>query len=137
MFTKEKALKISVAVLGLVAIYDLIRGYMHTLNIWYASEHIAHMSQTADTMWLMTYQGALQLMSGLVYLLIVWKAKELAPYILMINAFANLYHLFSVSVNGVLEMQTSAWNGQYYMYVYVSVLFLTGLSYVIAKQRER
>jgi len=137
MFTKEKALKISVIVLGLIAIYDLIRAYMHTINIWHASESFAQMSQTADTMWLMNFQGSLQLMSGLVYLLIVWKAKELSPYVLIINAFANLYHLFSVSVNGVLEMQTSAWNGQYYMYVYVAIVFLTGLNYVIAEKRER
>ncbi len=137
MFTKDKALKISVTVLGLVAIYDLIRAYMHTLNIWYASEHIAQMSQTADTMWLMTYQGALQLMSGLVYLLIVWKAKELSPYVLIIIAIANLYFLFAVRVNGVLEMQTSEWNGQYYMYVYVAVVFLAGLNYFIAEKRER
>ena len=75
-------------------------------------------------------------MSGLVYLLIIWKAKELAPYVLMVNAIANLYHLFSVSVNGVLEMQTSAWNGQFYMYVYVTVIFLVGLNCIIVNKRN-
>ena len=136
MFAKERALKISIIVLGLIAGFDLIRAYMHTLNIWHASGTIAQMSQTADTMWLMNYQGSLQLMSGLVYLLIIWKAKELAPYVLMVNAIANLYHLFSVSVNGVLEMQTSAWNGQFYMYVYVTVIFLVGLNCIIVNKRN-
>lgn len=137
MFSKERALKIAVIILAIVGGYDLIRAYMHTLNIWYASGEIAQMSQTADTMWLMNYQGSLQLMSGLVYLLIVWKAKEIAPYVLMVNAFANLYHFVTVRINGVLEMQTSAWNGKYYMYVYCAVIFLTGLNYFIAKKRSK
>ena len=92
MFSKERALKISIIFLGLIAGFDLIRAYMHTLNIWHASGTIAQMEQTADTMWLMNYQGSLQLMSGLVYFLIIWKAKELAPYVLMINAIANIYN---------------------------------------------
>lgn len=137
MFSKDKALIIAVIVLTIVGGYDLIRAYMHTLNIWHASATIAQMSQTPDTMWLMNYQGSLQLMSGLVYLLIVWKAREIAPYVLMINAVANLYHLFSASINGVMEMQTSAFNGQYFMYVYVAVTFLTGLNYLIAMTRSK
>lgn len=137
MFSKDKALIIAVIVLTIVGGYDLVRAYMHTLNIWHASATIAQMSQTPDTMWLMNYQGSLQLMSGLVYLLIVWKAREIAPYVLMINAVANLYHLFSASINGVMEMQTSAFNGQYFMYVYVAVTFLTGLNYLIAKKRSK
>lgn len=136
MFTKERALKIAVIVLAIVGGYDLIRAYMHTVNIWHASAEIAQMSQTPDTMWLMNYQGSMQLMSGLIYLLIVWKAKEIAPYVLMINAIANLYHLFSASLNGVLEMQTSAFNGQYFMYVYITIIFITGLNYLIAKKRN-
>lgn len=136
MFSKERALTLSAIVLALVGVYDLIRAYMHTLNIWYASEHFAQMSQTADTMWLMNYQGSLQLMSGLIYILIAWKARKLAPYVLMINAFANLYHLFSASINGVLEMQTSAWSGLYYMYVYCAVVVITGLNYFIARKRN-
>lgn len=136
MFTKEKALKIAVIVLALIGGFDLIRAYMHTLNIWHASGEIAKMSQTADTMWLMNYQGSLQLMSGLVYLLIVWKAKELAPYVLIVNAIANLYHLVTVRINGVLEMQTSAWNGQYFMYVYCAVIFIVGLNYLFVKKRK-
>ena len=137
MFSKDKALIIAVIVLTIVGGYDLVRAYMHTLNIWHVSATIAQMSQTPDTMWLMNYQGSLQLMSGLVYLLIVWKAREIAPYVLMINAVANLYHLFSASINGVMEMQTSAFNGQYFMYVYVAVTFLTGLNYLIAKKRSK
>lgn len=76
MFTKERALKIAVIVLAIVGGYDLIRAYMHTVNIWHASAEIAQMSQTPDTMWLMNYQGSMQLMSGLIYLLIVYSESR-------------------------------------------------------------
>ena len=59
--SKEKALNIAVITLFVVAGVDIARGYMHTFNVWWASENIAQMTQTADTMHLMITFGALSM----------------------------------------------------------------------------
>lgn len=41
MFSKDKALKIAIITLSIIAGVDLIRAFMHTFNIWWASENIA------------------------------------------------------------------------------------------------
>lgn len=137
MFKKEKALKIATIMLILVAIMDLFRGYMHTFNIWWASENIAHMSQTADTMFLMNTFGISNLLTGCIYLLIVFKAKKLAPYILTIIPATYAVGLISSNITGVAAMQVSEWNGQYMMYVYLAVTALIGINYFIAAAREK
>lgn len=137
MFKKQRALKIAIVVLGIIAVIDLIRGYMHTYNIWYASENIAHMSQTADTMMLMHSFGISNYLTGLVYILILLKARELSPYILMLIVISYALGVISLSVTGVSAMQTSDWNGQYMMYIYLSVCLITSLNYFISAIREK
>lgn len=133
MFTnKEKALKISVFTLALVACMDLFRGYMHTFNIWWASENIAHMTQTADTMFLMNTFGISNILTGLIYILVIIKSKELSPYILILIPTSYALGIISNQVTGVAAMQSSDWNGQYMMYVYLTIISLVGINYFIS-----
>lgn len=137
MFKKEKALKIATITLGLIAIMDIFRGYMHTFNIWHASENIAHMTQTADTLMLMNTFGISNFLTGFIYILIIVKAKEIAPYILTIIPISYLIGIISSNITGISQMQTSQWNGQYMMYIYLTISLLVGLNYFIACFREK
>lgn len=137
MFKKETALKIAVVTLVIIAIMDLVRGYMHTVNIWYASENIAKMTQTADTMNLMNTFGISNLLTGCIYFLIILKAKELSPYALIIIPVAYLIGIISSNITGVAAMQVSEWNGKYMMYVYLSVTALIGINYFISASRHK
>lgn len=137
MFKREKALKIALVVLGIIAFMDLLRGYMHTFNIWYASENIAYMTQTADTMMLMNTFGITNFLTGFVYILIIVKAKELAPYVLTILPLSYLIGIISIKITGISQIQTAEWNGQYMMYVYLTLSFMVGLNYFVASMREK
>ncbi len=137
MFTnKEKALKISVFTLILVAFIDLLRGYMHTFNIWWASENIAHMTQTADTMFLMNTFGISNILTGLIYILAIIKSKELSPYILILISTSYALGIISNQVTGVAAMQSSDWNGQYIMYIYLIMVSLVGINYFVSIYHE-
>ena len=137
MFKKETALKIAVITLGIIAGVDIIRGLMHTFFIMFASENIAHMTQTPDTLNLMNVFGIANLLSGVTYILIVKKAKELAPYMLMLIPITYVVGMISSNITGVAAMQTSAWNGQYMMFVYLAIAALVGINYFISSAREK
>ncbi len=139
MFTKEKALKISVVTLAIIACLDLLRGYMHTFNIWWASENVAHMTQTADTMQLMNSFGITNLLTGFIFILILIKAKELSPYVLIIIPFSYVLGIISFNITGVAAMMTTAteWNGKYFMFVYLTVITLIGINYFVSAIREK
>ena len=137
MFKKETALKIAVITLGVIAGVDIIRGLMHTFFIMFASENIAKMTQTPDTLNLMNVFGIANLLSGAIYILILKKAKELSPYILIIIPLIYFVGTLSARMTGVAAMQTSAWNGQYVMFIYLGVTALIGINYFIASAREK
>jgi len=137
MFKKETAMKIAVIALGVIAGVDIIRGLMHTFFIMYASENIAQMTQTPDTLNLMNTFGIANLLSGVTYILIIKKAKDLSPYILIIIPLIYLVGIISANVTGVAAMQTSAWNGIKMLMVYWSVCIVVGVNYFISAARYK
>jgi hypothetical protein len=137
MFTKEKAFKVAVITLGVLALTDIFRGFMHTFNIWYASENIAHMTQTADTLMLMITFGISNFLTAFIYILIILKAKHLVPYVLLIIPISYIIGIISLFTTGIAEMQSSAWNGQNMLSVYLPVSFIIGINYFIASYREK
>lgn len=137
MFKKQIALKIAVITLGVIACVDIIRGLMHTFFIMYASENIAQMTQTPDTLNLMNTFGIANLLSGVTYVLILKKAKDLSPYMLIIIPLTYFVGIISLNVTGVAAMQTSAWNGQYMLYVYWTVCTVVGVNYFISAARHK
>jgi hypothetical protein len=136
MFTEKNALKFATYILGLMAVMDIVRGYMHTFNIWWASDYFAQMSQTADTLMLMNTFGITNFLTGFIYLLIILKARHLSPYILLIIPASYLLGILSARMTGVLQLQTSAWNGQYMMIIYLLSSLVAGSNYFIASLRE-
>lgn len=138
MFSKEKALKIAVITLFVVAGVDIIRGYMHTFNVWYASEHIAQMTQTADTMHLMITFGISNYLTGFIYILIGLKAKDIAPYVLILIPTSYLIGTISMVTTGVSDMASeTSWNGIYMLLIYWSVIILISSNYFVAAYKEK
>ncbi len=137
MFSKDKPLKIAIITLPIIAGVDIIRGFMHTFNIWWASENIAQMSQTADTMFLMNAFGISNWLTGFIYVIVIKKAKDIVPYILLLIPGAYILGIISNHLTGVSAMQSATeWNGQYVMYVYLFIVGLVGLNYFITSYRD-
>lgn len=132
MFHKEFTLKLNAIVLSLLALMDLFRGYMHTFNIKWASAHVAQIAPNPDSLFLMGAFGMSNFLTGFIYLIIVWKAKHIAPYVLLVIPVAYLLGLLGLQQQGV-HME-SAFNGQYMMYVYLGICFITSIFYFTAKK---
>ena len=137
MFSKETSLKIARVTLFLLAIMDLFRGFMHTFNIWHASGNIAKMSQTADTLQLMNTFGITNFLTAFIFIIVVIKAKDIAPYILAAIPTAYIIGIISSNITGVQAMQTSAWRGKYMMFVYLGITILVSLNYFISTLRAK
>jgi len=132
MISKTLSLKINTYVLGLVAIVDILRGYMHTFKINYASANIAKIDSHPDAMYILGVFGISNFLTSFIYLIVVWKAKHLSPYILVIIPFAYLIGIIGLKMQNV-QMQ-SEFNGQYMMYGYFTICLLTSLTYFTSKR---
>ena len=101
MFTKEKALRLSIAYLWFLAILDLVRGFLHTFNILWANETFAQMVPNPDSLMMLGAFGISNILTGLIYLLILKKAKHLAPYVLGIIPIAYLSGSLGLKLQGI------------------------------------
>ena len=133
MLNKFLSLKINTLILGVIALIDIIRGYMHTFNINYASANIAKIDPHPDAMYLLGVFGMSNFLTAFIYLIIVWKAKDITPYILFIIPFAYLVGIIGLRTQDV-QMQ-SEFNGQYIMFGYFTICLLTSLLYFTSKKQ--
>jgi hypothetical protein len=126
---KKVALKICSFILLLAGIMDIIRGFTHTFRVRYAVEHLAKIESTPDNLVLMSAFGISNILSGLLYFLIVFKAKKLAPYALAIIPLSYLAGGLGMRYsNIVLE---SEFKGQHMMKVYLGICLITAIFYFI------
>ena len=132
MITKELSLKISSITLVLAGLMDLRRGYAHTYNVEYSAVNLAGIEPISDSLVLMSAFGISNFLTGLIYLLIVWKARQLAPYVLLLIPFSYFVGGLGMRLSNVqLESQ---FIGQYIMAVYLAICLLAGLQYFIIKK---
>ena len=128
MFKKETALAVSVIMLGLMAVIDIFRGFMHTFNVRYAAENIAGINPTSDSLVIMGSFGISNLLTASIYFLIIFKARKLAPYVLALIPIN-----YAIGAFGFLKVQQvameSAFNGQYMMSIYIMTCFFTAIYY--------
>lgn len=137
MFNKKLSLKLTTITLLILAAVDLVRGFLHTFNIWYASENIAKMTQTADTLHLMNIFGVSNFLTAFIFIIVALKAKEITPYVLSAIPISYGLGMLSSNITGVAAMQNSEWNGQYMMYIYLGATVLISLNYFISAFREK
>jgi hypothetical protein len=132
MLNKKYALTIASVVLFGIAIMDLIRGYMHTYNVHHAAENMAGIELSSDSLVLMGAFGISNFLTGFLYFLIIFKAKELVPYVLLLIPLSYMiggYGLMKIS--GVV--MESPFRGQHMMKIYLSICLLTAIFYFISQ----
>jgi len=128
MGNKEKLLNICSVILLLAGFMDLIRGVAHTFQVRYAAEHIAQIQPTSDSLVLMGSFGISNFLTAFIYVLIVVKAKKLAPYVLLFIPLSYVLGGYGLLYYQRVPME-SAFEGQYMMQYYLSICLVTSLLY--------
>lgn len=134
MYNKKTALKVSSLLLLAISLLDIIRGFMHTFNIYWAAENIAKIEAIPDSMILMGSFGMSNFLTGFIYLLILWKAKNLAPHVLALIPIAYGLGIIGLKLQGIA--MESEFNGQYMMFVYLGLCALTSIYYFLSSKKE-
>jgi hypothetical protein len=111
---------------------DIRRGFAHTFNVRYAAEHLAGIEPISDSLVLMGAFGISNFLTGFIYFLVLWKAKHLAPYILLVIPIS--YFIGGMGMNYQHVQMESAFIGRYIMAVYLSICLATGLLYLLSKK---
>ncbi|MEM1260364.1 MAG: hypothetical protein AAGC45_08645 [Bacteroidota bacterium] len=128
MRNNERLLNICAAVLFLAGLMDFIRGILHTFQVRYAAENLAQIQPTSDSLVLMGSFGISNFLTAFIYVLIVVKAKKLAPYVLLLVPVSYLLGGY-----GLLHYQRvlmeSPFVGQYMMRYYLGICLVTSLVY--------
>ena len=126
---RSTALKISKVVLFLAGLMDIKRGVAHTYNMRYSAEHFAGIEPISDSLVLMGAFGISNFLTGLLFFLIVWKAPNMVPYVLLLIPFSYLVGAMGMNYQDV-QME-SPFIGRYIMAVYLSICMLTGIFYLL------
>lgn len=134
MIKQEIAQKISVVVLFLAAVVDIKRGIGHTFQVRYAAEHLAGIEPISDSLVLMSAFGMSNFLSAFVFLLILWKAPKLAPYVLLIIPIS--YFIGGMGMKYQAVQLESRFVGRYIMSVYLSICAITVLLYFTSRKKR-
>ncbi|MEM7381755.1 MAG: hypothetical protein AAF361_11235 [Bacteroidota bacterium] len=136
MFSKENILKVNVFILFMAAVMDLIRGIMHTYNIKYAAVNIAGIEPIPDSLVLMGSFGISNFLTAFIYLLIIWKARQLAPYVLIFIPISYVVGAFGLFQFQNVAMEAN-FQGQYLMRVYLAIFTITALAYFLPFRKKQ
>lgn len=131
----ESRLALPSTVLLILGFVDLFRGTLHTFLVRWSAVTFAHLdlSQAGpDQLVLLGAFGISNLLTGMLYIAISLKAKPLAEYVLMIIVAAYAIGFAGVKMAGVHP--NAAFNGKYFMLVYVAGCLVTVL---ISRLRPR
>jgi hypothetical protein len=123
-------LRLSNVVLLFAGTMDVIRGYTHTFRVRHAAANLAKIEMSSDSLVLMSAFGISNFLTGMIYILIVWKAKKLTPYVLVLIPLSYLIGGIGMRYSDVV--MESEFKGQYMMTVYLSVCLITAILYFLA-----
>ena len=137
---KQLALKISSIVLLLAGIMDIWRGFVHTFQVKYAIINGAGIEPNSDNLVLMGAFGISNFLTGFIYILIVWKAKKIIPYVLLLIPVSYCIGRLGLQYSNVL-IDPNKFKGQYIMSVYLGICVITVIFYffitIINKQKDK
>jgi hypothetical protein len=114
------------SVLLVLGIVDLLRGVLHTFFIDWAVRTFARLDLSAarhDQLTLLGAFGISNLLTGLIYILISRKAKELSNYVLLMIPCAYAIGYIGLKISGVKAH--AAFYGKYFMLGYLGVCIAT------------
>jgi hypothetical protein len=132
LIKKETALKVCTIVLFLAGLMDIRRGFAHTFNVRYSAEHLAGIEPISDSLVLMSAFGMSNFLTGFIYLMVVWRAKQLAPYILLLIPLS--YFIGGLGMRYQNVQMESPFIGRYIMAVYLSICLIASLIYLLSKK---
>jgi len=123
---------------------DLIRGFMHTILLEYAALNIAGLdlstSLAGDLLQLMGTFGISNYLTGIMLILIGWKARPLALAMLGIIPVAYIIGIFGIRINSAGNAPSqAAWGGATPMLVYLvisSVSFIAGVGITLHRKKK-
>jgi hypothetical protein len=131
MFNKNNMLKINVVILFLAGIMDIIRGYSHTFKVRHSAENLAGIEPIADSLYLMGAFGISNFLTGLLYFFVIWKAKFLAPYVLLLIPLSYFIGGLGIAYQNV--QPNALFIGQHMMFFYLCICLIAGLLYFVSK----
>lgn len=111
--------------LGLV---DLLRGILHTFFVNWSARTFARLDLSASKQDQLTLLGAFGIsnfLTGILFLLISWRAPALSPDVLL--AIVCSYAAGAIGMRVARVKRRSAFNGRYFMLAYLGVCLVTYL----------
>ena len=124
-------------VLLVIGLVDLLRGFLHTYQVNWAAETFAKLDLSvvrSDQLTLLGAFGISNILTGLIYILISRKAKDLSPYVLGIIPIAYFFGFIGLKFSGINS--TASFYGKYFMLVYLSVCVVTCIIFFYRKKRQ-
>ncbi len=126
--------KLPANVLFFIGLLDVLRGFMHTFLLNWSATNIAKLdiiSSPNDQIFLLGVFGISNFITGFIYLIISKKARNLAPYILILIPLTYLFGLCGIWSNNIHGQ--AEFNGKYFMFVYFAICIVTFCIFLIQK----
>lgn len=129
--------RVPAAVLFLIGAYDLLRGFMHTFLLKWSAANFAGFDMATvpeDQLFLLGAFGISNFLTGSILLLISWKARHLAPHMLILIPAIYLLGWAGIRIGGV--QAHAEFNGRYLMFAYFAVCLGTYAYFLIMRARR-
>ena len=120
---------------------DIIRGFMHTILLEYAAANIAGLdlssSVAIDLLRLMGTFGISNFITGVMLIILGWKARPLALTMLGVIPLAYLVGAMGIRMNSAPYAASEGdWGGAPMMLVYLAVCVVTFIAGIIMTQMQ-
>jgi hypothetical protein len=121
---------------------DLVRGFMHTILLDYAATNIAKLDLSTalaiDLLQLMGSFGISNYITGVMLILVGWKARSLALAILGVIPVSYIVGIVGIKINSAPYVSSqAAWGGAPMMMVYLAICGITFLAGTIMTQMRK
>ncbi len=119
-----------------LGIIDLVRGFMHTFNIHWAAANVAKLDLSiagGDQLFLLGVFGLSNFLTGILFIFLSRRARELSPHIVIIIPLSYAIGLIGFKYSGLVKQ--AAFNGRYFMMIYMAVCVLTYVKYMVDRKR--
>ena len=124
-----------------LGVLDLIRGFMHTILLEFAAGNIAGLdlssSAAVDLLQLMGVFGISNYITGVMLILLGWKARSLALTMLAVIPASYGIGILGIHFNSIAYTSTQAnWGGAPMMMVYMVVCIITFIAGSVVSKRS-
>lgn len=128
----------------LLGCFDLVRGFLHTILLDFAATNIAGLDlsaqQAGDLLQLMGAFGISNYLTGIMLILMGWKARPLALVMLGIIPVAYIVGMVGITINtAAYAPSEAAWGGTRPMLVYLTIsaiTFVAGVLVTLYRKRQ-